>query len=240
MNDNILFIIPARYNSTRLPGKVLKPLGEFNSLQRVYNVTKKCLSEGDELRVVTDSDLVKTYCNENDIECEVSFENHQTGTDRACEPAYPGLAHEHIIIVSADLPTLTERGLKKFIEVSKLDINRVWTAVSLDVEGHTDLNKCKAVIKNNEIVDIYREATNDEHCKFDPVTIGIYSYDYSTLYQFTRRKRTPLERERRHEILRNLGHVKISAVQLEDVVHSLDSADSYESLKLFFKSPKVV
>ena len=67
MNKNVLVVIPARYNSTRLPGKPLKKIGNKTMIEHVYNrATKigcaKVIVATDDLRIHNLCKLKNNFC----------------------------------------------------------------------------------------------------------------------------------------------------------------------------------
>ena len=79
-------LIPARLDSTRLPGKPLRDIAGKTLIQRVVEQAKK--SSADLVCVATDSTLIIEHCNEIGVESILTKNTHKTGTDRlfeACE-----------------------------------------------------------------------------------------------------------------------------------------------------------
>jgi 3-deoxy-manno-octulosonate cytidylyltransferase (CMP-KDO synthetase) len=99
-------VIPARYSSTRLPGKPLKDIAGISMIQRVYQQAQK--SKATQVIVATDDqrvvDEVKSFAGEV---CLTS-EDHQSGTDRLQEVAKQhGFSDDHIIVnVQGDEPLI--------------------------------------------------------------------------------------------------------------------------------------
>ena len=81
-----ILVIPARYNSSRLPGKPLLDLDGKTMLERVY---EKCnLAVTSELiYVATDDIRIKNHCDSLNIQCVMTSNECLTGTDRVAELA---------------------------------------------------------------------------------------------------------------------------------------------------------
>ena len=77
-----LIIIPARYKSTRLPGKPLRKICGKTMLQRVHD---RCVSTGLDTIVATDDFQIKKECILNHMEVIMTSPNCLTGTDRVAE-----------------------------------------------------------------------------------------------------------------------------------------------------------
>ncbi len=76
-------VIPARYGSTRLPGKPLLDLGGKPMIQRV--VERALASAAEEVVVATDDRRIREVCQAMGVEAVVTDAGHRTGTDRIAE-----------------------------------------------------------------------------------------------------------------------------------------------------------
>lgn len=86
MHD-IFIVIPARYKSTRLPGKPLELIDGIPLLKRVSWIAEFVCKKNDRCRysVATDSDKVMDFCLQNDIPCMMTPEACKNGTERCWE-----------------------------------------------------------------------------------------------------------------------------------------------------------
>ena len=97
-------IIPARYQSTRLPGKVLLPLDGYPMLYQVYRRASRCRT----LRrviVATESAEVSAVCARYGMKVVMTGAGHASGTDRVAEVA-AYLKADLIVNIQADEPLL--------------------------------------------------------------------------------------------------------------------------------------
>src|SRR5687768_737718 len=78
-------VIPARYGSTRLPGKVLLPIGGKPMIQHVYERAR--MSAATEVWVATDDQRVEAVCRSFGASVMMTDTNHASGTDRIAELA---------------------------------------------------------------------------------------------------------------------------------------------------------
>ena len=85
MND-YLVVIPARYNSKRLPGKPLININGIPMIIRTYNQCKKAVPET-KIIVATDNKKIKKICNNFKIKSIITSKKCLTGTDRLAEVA---------------------------------------------------------------------------------------------------------------------------------------------------------
>ena len=115
----IVSIIPARYDSSRLPGKVMEQLGEKTVILRTYqNVMATGLF--DEVVVATDSDLIFKEILDNGGRAIMTRKDHECGSDRIAE-AISGMEADLVINVQGDEPFVDRVSLKKLIEVFEED-----------------------------------------------------------------------------------------------------------------------
>lgn len=82
-------IIPARYGSTRFPGKPLVNIAGESMLSRVVSVGRKAAEQagGTMLAVATEDDRIAAHCKDLGVECVMTSDNCATGSDRVLEAA---------------------------------------------------------------------------------------------------------------------------------------------------------
>ncbi len=125
----IVSIIPARYDSSRFPGKLMKQLGESTVILRTYqNVVSTGLF--DEVVVATDSDLIFNEISDNGGHAVMTRNDHECGSDRIAE-AVSGMDVDVVINVQGDEPFVDRDSLKKLIEVFEEDFQKEIALASL-------------------------------------------------------------------------------------------------------------
>ena len=99
-------VIPARYASARLPGKVLREIAGKPMLQWVYE--RACAAGAREVLIATDDDLIISAAHAFGAVAEMTARAHASGTDRIAEVARAhGWAAEEIVVnVQADEPLI--------------------------------------------------------------------------------------------------------------------------------------
>lgn len=112
-----VIIIPARFNSTRLPGKPLIKLKGLTILERTYNQCIKVLPKK-KVFVATDSELIKNFCIKNSINFIMTSKSCLTGTDRVAEAAKK-IKAKYYINIQGDEPFFPKIDIKKLIHTSK-------------------------------------------------------------------------------------------------------------------------
>ena len=117
--NKVIAIIPARWGSTRLPGKPLADINGKPMIQWVYEAVKK--AKVDKVIVATDNALIIEAVNDFGGEAVLTNVNHQTGTDRILE-AYEGYKDEYgfVINVQGDEPVIKEEDINNLTEVIHL------------------------------------------------------------------------------------------------------------------------
>ena len=103
-------IIPARYASTRFPGKPLAVLGGKSVIQRVYEQVAGVL---DDAVVATDDERIRDAVRAFGGRVEMTSPDHRSGTDR-CREAYDRLGVEYDVVVNV-------QGDEPFIQSSQLE-----------------------------------------------------------------------------------------------------------------------
>ena len=101
---SVVVVIPARYESTRLPGKPLADLHGQPMIRRVYERAASA-PEVDRVLVATDDDRIRDAVRAFGGEAVMTSRGHTTGTDRIAEVA-AGLDADVIVNVQGDLPLL--------------------------------------------------------------------------------------------------------------------------------------
>ncbi len=148
----ILGVIPARYASTRLPGKPLADLEGRSLLQRVYAAASES-SLVDHLCVATDDDRIEAHCRSHGIPVHITAETHESGTDRCAEIAalYPGA--ELVINIQGDEPfveaDLIDGLCRRLLEDQAVDIVTAACPVSQQAEL-MDPSKVKVVFDRRQ------------------------------------------------------------------------------------------
>lgn len=99
----ILGIIPARYASTRFPGKPLVDITGKVMIQRVYEQCVKCQSL-DEVIVATDNERILNHIHDFGGKAVMTSSHHQSGTDRCAEVAANYPEYEVVINIQGDEP----------------------------------------------------------------------------------------------------------------------------------------
>lgn len=104
MSTRFHVIIPARYQSTRFPGKLLQDLNGLSVIERVYQ--QVLLAQPETITIATDHDSIAKHANDFGARVVMTLPTHETGTDRIAEVVAKGdfAADDIIVNVQGDEP----------------------------------------------------------------------------------------------------------------------------------------
>lgn len=102
--DKTIGVIPARYSSTRLEAKVLKPINGKPMVEHVWRAAKKAKLL-DEVIIACDDERVKKACLAFGAKTQMTAKEHPCGTDRIAEVVNP-LDVKNVVNIQADEPLI--------------------------------------------------------------------------------------------------------------------------------------
>lgn len=228
-------IIPARYASTRFPGKILAEIG---GIPMIIRVAKRCkMSKADRVIVVTDSRKVMDICGKEGIECVISPENIATGTDRVAFAA-ANIEDDIIINVQGDepfIPAALVDGLIDGLE-SDLELDMITACTPFKSEAEARNTSAVKVVRNLNGMALYfsrypipydRDQTENI---FRYRHIGVYGFRRDFLFSFAKLERTPLEKSENLEQLRALENGV--GIKVIETGYNSVSVDTPQDLKI--------
>jgi len=238
----ILGIIPARYASTRFPGKPLVDIAGKSMIQRVYEQSKKCPLLN-EVVVATDDDRIFNHVTGFGGKAIMTSPDHQSGTDRCAEVARKHPNFDVVINIQGDEPYINPEQISKVISCftdSNTQIATLVKKVLTNDELH-NTNSPKVIINKNSEA-IYFSRSPLPHIRGqEPNTwlqhftyykhIGIYGYCADVLQQITKLPVSPLEKAESLEQLRwveNGYRIKVAETELE--TFAIDTLEDLEKL----------
>jgi len=203
----IIGVIPARLDSTRLPGKVLRRIGNKVMLHQVYDRagSSPLLSE---LMVASDSEEILRYCADRKIP-SIRTRQHESGSDRLYE-VLQKTDGDIYVNIQGDEPTLRKDHIERLLRPLIADRGEVATLkVAIDSATARDPN-CVKVVTDKKGRALYfsrlpipcnrDDRENVRYYKH----IGLYAYTRSALEQFHGLSRSELEKTEKLEQLRLL------------------------------------
>jgi 3-deoxy-manno-octulosonate cytidylyltransferase (CMP-KDO synthetase) len=243
---NITGIIPARYASTRFPGKPLTDIGGKTMIRRVYEQAKKAKQLQDVV-VATDDDRIFQHVKSFGGNVVMTGDSHQSGTDR-CFEAFEKFDSQSEVLVNI-------QGDEPFIHPEQIDLvascfrtpgTEIATLVKLigTQEELFNVNIPKVILnKSNEAVLFSRQTIphirGKQHSEWlgqYPFYkhIGIYAYRADVLADITSLQQSPLELAESLEQLRwieNGYKIKVEITDFESV--AVDTPEDLQKLTGF-------
>ena len=114
---HVLGVIPARYASTRFPGKPLAPLGDRSLIEVVWRAARKS-KRLDRLIIATDDPRIADEAERIGAESMMTSADHPTGTDRVAEVIQSiDEVYDIAINIQGDEPLLTATSIDRVVEV---------------------------------------------------------------------------------------------------------------------------
>lgn len=208
----ILCVIPARFSSTRLPGKPLANIAGKPMIQHVYERAAKALRPF-KVVVATDHQLVYDAVKAFGGEVLMTSAEHPTGTDRLAEVARSFPAAEVIVNVQGDEPliepTVIDQLAAAFDGRPNLQMATMMTAMR--PEEYHDPNAVKVVTDQHGYALYFSRSLIPYPRVKNPQLpvykhIGIYAYRRDFLLEYSTLAPTPLEQAESLEQLRVLEH----------------------------------
>lgn len=251
MEPEVVAIIPARYASTRLPGK---PLIEIAGMPMILHVVKRARLASSINRVIVATDdqrVLQTVVSAGE-EAVMTSPDHPTGTDRLAEVA-ARLDAEIIVNVQGDEPLIEPSTIEAAIAPLLLDQSIVMSTTCEPIESAEDLLKSNVVkvVTDRDGFALYfsrhpipfPRAAVLEHgpieaaLRLQPDLLrlyskhtGLYAYRRDFLLTFAKLPSTPLEQIETLEQLRALEHGY--RIKVVPVIHRSIGVDTLEDLEM--------
>lgn len=256
MPRRIVAVIPARYTSTRLPGKPLIDLAGKPMIMRVVERTRM-VAAIDRVIVATDDERVWRVVKEAGEEAMMTSPDHQTGTDRLAEVA-AGLDAEIIVNVQGDEPLIEPATIEAALAPLVEDASILMATTCEPIEMVADVlspNVVKVVTDRDGFALYFSRqpvpfprAEVNEHgslaaalaarpalLKLFAKHTGLYVYRRDFLFTYAQLAPTPLERTELLEQLRVLEHgYRIKVVRSAHRSIGVDTPEDLERVRRLF------
>ncbi len=224
----VLAVIPARYNSSRFPGKPLAKIAGVEMVKRIYD---NCLAAKRvaDVVVATDDKRIADFVSSFGGTARMTSLQHESGTDRVAEVA-AGVEHEVVLNMQGDEPLVTGGMLDEILAAFEATDAEMGTAAIAMEEGEdvADSNlvkvalglKGEALYFSRSIIPFRR--ADGEQMPFHR-HLGIYVYRRDFLLEFSRLPIGRLEKAEKLEQLRALENgMRISVAVVEGRTQSVD------------------
>lgn len=256
MKPDVVAIIPARYASTRLPGKPLVDIAGKPMIVRVAERAREvaAIKQGGRVIVATDDQRVFDAVAAHGHEVMMTSPDHRTGTDRLAEVAAQ-LDAEIIVNVQGDEPLIEPATIEAAIAPLLADASIVMSTTAEPIESAADLlnpNVVK-VVTDGEGFALYFSrnpipfpraavqahgsieaafAAEPELLKQYSKHTGMYVYRRDFLLRYAKLLPTPLEQSELLEQLRALEHgYRIKVVKVDHRSIGVDTPEDLERVR---------
>ena len=236
--NKIIAVIPARYEASRFPGKLMQLLGEKAVITTTYhNVVETGLF--DEIFVATDSEIIFNEI-KNAGGKALMTSQHETGSDRIAE-AVQNIDCDIVVNVQGDEPFLKTEPLKQLISVfeayDKKEISLASLKIHLTEKQEIESPNNVKVITDKDGFALYfsrsvipypREEKGVKYFKH----IGVYAFRREALLNFAKLPMKPLEIAEKIECLRYLEYgMKIKMIETNFVGVGIDVPEDLEKAR---------
>lgn len=243
---NVICVIPARYASTRLPGKPLKDIAGKPMICRVYD--RASLAKRTQATIVaTDDERIVKAVEKDGGRAMMTRKDHPTGTDRLAEVAAAFPEADLVINVQGDEP-LIDPGLidelaAAFDDDADLQMATVKTEIT-DEEEQKNPNNVKVVTdKNGYALYFSRSLLPYPRHTGTPVYkhIGIYAYKRDFLLHYAKMAEMPLEHAESLEQLRALENgYKIKVVETKAKFVGVDTEEDLQRVNEIYRQMQAI
>lgn len=241
----VLCIIPARYASTRLPGKPLSMIAGKPMIQHVYE--RACQAQlPNEVVVATDNELVEKAVLDFGGKAVMTSPDHPSGTDRLAEVAlmYPDV--DVIVNVQGDEPMIPPEVIDRLAEAfnGDADLNMATMKVVMDEEDYENPAAVK-VVTDQQGYALYFSRSLMPYPRNKPEGfkvfkhVGIYAYRRNFLLKYAALAPTPLEKAESLEQLRALENgYKIKVLESDFQGIGVDTPEDLAAVNALFEKMK--
>ncbi len=245
---NTIGIIPARYASTRFPGKPLAIIAGKPMIQWVYERSAMVFVN---TYVATDDSRIATAVNEFGGKCLMTKTTHHSGTDRCAEALdmaerQTGIKFDVVVNIQGDEPFIQPEQLRKVVSCFNEKDVQIATLVKPYTQGENVFNpntpkvilntKNFAIYFSRSVIPFIRNKENhqwpESHTFYKH--IGLYAYRSDVLREITQLPQSKLELAESLEQLRwieNGYRIKVEFTDLETL--AVDTPEDLERVKEF-------
>jgi 3-deoxy-manno-octulosonate cytidylyltransferase (CMP-KDO synthetase) len=242
---SVVAVIPARYASTRFPGK---PLADLDGRPMIEHVYRRVASSPDvsEVIVATDDHRIAACVNGFGGKVRLTKHTHQSGTDRLAEVAAT-LDCDVVVNVQGDEPLIDPRSIREAVEPLRADPSAQISTLFRRIHDPQELsnpNITKVVVDRGGFALYFSRAAipflRDPCVGWPPLYrhIGLYAYRRSALMVFASLEPTPLERAESLEQLRALEHgIRVKAVESAYESFGVDTPEDLDQVRRLLAAP---
>jgi 3-deoxy-manno-octulosonate cytidylyltransferase (CMP-KDO synthetase) len=229
--DAAIAIIPARYNSTRFPGKPIVEIDGKPLIEHVYRRVQQAKLV-DRIVVATDDRRIADAVQRFGGTAVMTRNDHRSGTDRLAEAAKDLKDDTLIVNVQGDEPMIEPSDIDQAIAAARLGGAEMVTLMTrLDQAEADDPNRVKVVTDRAGIA-LYFSRSKIPHGGTCSLHLGLYVYRVDFLKKFTKLEPAPLEIAERLEQLRALEYgYRIRVVRVQSESWGIDTPEDLEKFR---------
>lgn len=242
----VIAVIPARYQSSRFPGKPLADICGKPMIWWVYHQVKK-VEEINAVYVATDSDVIKEECDNWNINCVMTSSSHGTSTERVYEVAQ-NVESDLYVVINGDEPLIDPDTIRAIIPKEKLTqnfyVSNLMTAIKSPVEV-VDFTNIKVVTDQDSNALFFsrspipypKSSVDYQYYKH----VGVLAYDINALKFFASTEKGYNETIEDINELRFIEHGKrIKMITVEANTLSVDTQKDLEYVVSLIKKQGLV
>lgn len=247
---NVIAIIPARFSSTRLEGKLLLPLNGKALILHTLEQTKKA-NNISRVIVATDDERILEIIEQSGNEAILTSKEHQSGSDRIAEVAEKLPNNSIIVNVQGDEPLISPNTIEKAVEAILEDETIDISTTCEEISGYKDVlnpDVVKVITDKNGLALYFSRSPipfpRDEVKKYGSLEnalkenagllklyrkhTGLYVYRREFLLKFTKDKQTHLETTEMLEQLRALENgARIKVIEVFESSIGVDTEEDF-------------
>lgn len=232
-----LGVIPARYESTRLPKKPLKDICGHSMIEWVYKRAMK--SNLDEVIIATDSQEVFDEVKRFGGEVILTDKNHLNGTSRIAEVCEKITDYNVIINVQGDEPLIEPDMINSLIDVFKKEESLKMATLKHKLHKKEDIenpNFVKVITDRDDYAIYFSRSVipypRNENLDIYFKHVGIYGYKREFVLEYSKMESTPLENSESLEQLRVLENgYKIKVLETPFEIIGVDTKEELEKVR---------
>lgn len=246
----IVGVIPARYASSRLPGKPLANIGGKPMIQWVHEQASRTTLL-DKVIIATDDERIYDVCRSFGAEVRITSKDIRTGSDRIAEVVRNLTEVKIVVNIQGDEPFIPPQMIDQAIEPLLFEPDVEVATLMRKITAFDELQS-PSVVKvvydyrnfalyfSRSVIPHVRDAAGQKDRILSGVFykhIGLYVYRRDTLLRFTKMPQTDLESLEKLEQLRMLENginIKVVETDLESL--SVDNKQDLEAARRYFES----
>ena len=230
IEQKVSVIIPARYKSTRFPGKPLVDINGVPMIIRVSDIVGDAVGK-ENVYIATENNKIVKCVKDNGYKVILTSDSCLTGTDRVAEASME-VDGDIIVNVQGDEPLLNPKHIQRVIDEKIKYPNHIINCMArIESYENVEDTKIPKMVVNEENELMYSSRSAIPGSKYGPgknpkKQVCIYAFSKEELSRFLERSekgKTPLEWSEDIEINRFLEMgMKVKMIEVEDVTHAVD------------------